>query len=102
LEACGVAGGFTYELIKRMTANLNAYAAKHIRGNHFAGYSWHAITVEEMYHFLGIILKMSIDNHQIGGFHAYFSPPVELVSTPVHSTKIHGFSSWSSALQTNC
>ncbi len=94
LEAFGVAGGFTYELIKRITANSNAYASKNLKGSNFAGSFWHPISVEEMYHFLGIILKMSIDNRQVGGYHAYFSPPMELFSTPGDSTKIHGFSSW--------
>jgi len=41
LEACGVAGGFTYELIKRITANSNAYASKNIQGSNFAGSFWH-------------------------------------------------------------
>ena len=37
---------------------------------------------------------MSLDNRFVGGYHAYFSPPVELFSTPTQSIKIHGFSSW--------
>jgi len=94
LQACGVAGGFTYKLIKRITANSNAYASRNLKGSNFAGNLWHSITVEEIYHFLGIILKMSMGNYQIGGIHAYFSPPIEIFSTPSESTKITGFTSW--------
>ena len=94
LRACRVADGFTYQLIKCIMANSNAYASKNLRGSNFAGNLWHPITVNEMYHFLRIMLKITIDSHQIGGFQAYFSPPVELFSAPVYSTKIHGFTSW--------
>ena len=47
-----------------------------------------------MYHALGIILKMSIDNRQIGGILGYFSAPVELKSGPCQSTKVMGFPLW--------
>jgi hypothetical protein len=62
LEACGVAGGFTYPLIKQITANSNAYANSHKKNNRFSGSVWKPITVEEMYRFLGMTIKMSIDN----------------------------------------
>ena len=78
LGSCSVAGGFTYELMKRITANSNAYANRHKKENRFAGSLWKPILVEEMHHALGIILKMSIDNRQIGGINDYFSPPLEL------------------------
>jgi hypothetical protein len=67
LQACVVAGGFTYQLIKRISANLNAYANGHKNGNRVGGSLWKPIQVEEMYHALGIILKMSINNQQIRG-----------------------------------
>ena len=37
---------------------------------------------------------MSLNNRIVGGYHAYFSPPVELFSTPMQSIKIRGFSCW--------
>jgi hypothetical protein len=97
LQACAVAGGFTYDLIKRITANSNAYASKS-KGtdNRFAGSPWTPITVEEMYHALGIILKMSVDNRQIGGWGSYFNAPTEMKYTPSQSISIDGFSSWAS------
>ncbi len=94
LEACGVAGGFTYQLIKRITANSNAYVDKIKVGNRFFGTIWTPITVQEMYRALGIILKMSIDCRQLGGIQSYFSPPREILSGPGESTEIDGFSGW--------
>lgn len=96
LESCGVAGGFTYELIKRITANSNAYVHTKKIGNQFAGSLWKPIQVQEMFRALGIILKMSIDNRQVGGLSSYFSPPHELCSGPGHSTPVIGFTSWAS------
>jgi hypothetical protein len=77
LQACGIAGGFTLELIKRITANSNEYASNHLVGGKFAGSIWHPIETQEMFHALGIILKMSIDNRHLGGYHSYFTPPVD-------------------------
>jgi hypothetical protein len=37
LQACRVAGGFTYELIKHITANSNAYASRNLKGSNFEG-----------------------------------------------------------------
>jgi len=68
--------------------------SKKLQGSNFAGHLCHPTTVEKMYLFLGIILKMSTDNHQIGGIHACFSPSLEMFSTPGESTKITGFTSW--------
>ena len=47
-----------------------------------------------MYHALGIISEMSIDNHQLGGIHLYFSSPQEIFFTSVDSTPILGFNNW--------
>jgi hypothetical protein len=60
LGAHGTAGGFTYELIKRITTNLNAYVHSRLVGNKFYGALWKDITVPEMYWALGMILKTSL------------------------------------------
>jgi hypothetical protein len=77
-DVCGVAGGFIYQLISRIIANSNAYASHHKKNNRFGGSVWKPITVKEMYHFLGMTLKMSIDNRELGGMTAYFCPPNEM------------------------
>ena len=62
LEGCGVTGGFMCELIKHILFCLNEYAVRNVVGGHFAGSFWHPIETEEMFHALGIMFKMSIDN----------------------------------------
>lgn len=83
----GLPGGFKNELIKGITANSNAYASKNLKGSNFAGNLEHPITVEVMHHFLDIILKISIENHQISASHVYFSLSVEIFFTPGELTK---------------
>jgi hypothetical protein len=97
LQACGVAGGFTFDLIKQINANSNAYVNNN-KGNDncFAGSPWTPISVEEMYHALGIRLKMSVDNHQLRGWGCYFNAPTEMKFMPSQSVPIDGFSSWAS------
>ena len=79
LDACGIDSGFIYNLMKRITAILNAYAWSKLIGDKFVGSPWRNITLEEMYNSFGIILKMSIDNYQLGGINAYFSPPSQFL-----------------------
>ncbi len=42
---------------------------------YFGGSKWENISTQEMIHWHGVILKMSIDNRKIGGYESYFSPP---------------------------
>ena len=71
---CGIAGGFSYELVKRITMNSNAYVRARFVGNKFYGSDWTNINVEEMFHTLGMILKMSLVNIRLGGINAYINP----------------------------
>ena len=78
--------------MKHITTNSNAYAHSKLVSGKFVGSPWRNIAVEEMYHASDIILKMSIDNHQLGGINAYFSPASHCFSTCNDSTKTLGFS----------
>jgi hypothetical protein len=74
LGACGIAGGFSYELLKRITMNSNAYVRARLVGNRFYGSDWKNITIAEMFHTLGMILKMSLVNIRLSGLKVYFNP----------------------------
>ena len=76
--ACGIAVGFSYELIKRFTANSNAYVLTRFKGNKLYGSVWKNIAVPEMYWALGIILKMSLVSIRLGGLKTYFNPPTKI------------------------
>ena len=78
LGACGTAGSFSYELVKRINMNLNAYVQARLVGNKFYGSNWKNITVEEMFHTFGMILKMSLVSIRLGGLKAYFNPITKL------------------------
>lgn len=53
--------------------NTNAYVWACLVGNKFYGCDRKNITVEEMFHALGMILKMKLVNIQLGGIKAYFN-----------------------------
>lgn len=74
LGACATAGGFSHGLIKWISMNSNAYVCAWLVGNKFYGCDWKNITVEEMFHALGIILKMRLVNILLGGLKAYLNP----------------------------
>ena len=54
--------------------NSNAYVRARLVGHRFYGSDWKNITVEETFHTLGMILKMSLVNIRLGGLKAYFNP----------------------------
>ena len=71
LEVCS---GMDYQFFERIAAHSNEYARIHMNTNgQYAGSNWSNITVEEMVRFLGIILKMSINNRELGGYASYFA-----------------------------
>ena len=58
--------------------NSNAYVQARLVGNKFYGSNWKNITVEEMFHTFGMILKMSLVSICLGGLKAYFNPITKL------------------------
>ena len=75
LECFQVCGGFSYSFVWRLTPKSNGYTKAHITGDKkFAGYKWQKnISVQEMYRFHGVLLKMSIDDQKLVGYKAYFT-----------------------------
>jgi hypothetical protein len=73
LGACRTAGGFSYDLLKCITSDSNAYIRSRLVGNKFYGTEWRNITVEEMYHAIGMILKMSLVTIHLGGLKAFLT-----------------------------
>jgi Transposase IS4 len=76
-ECLGVCGGLDYDLVCRLARNSNEYARKYLlvndRNNRLHGQRFENITTEEMYHFLGITLRISLSPIDGGGYGAYFS-----------------------------
>jgi hypothetical protein len=77
LECAEVCSGLTHEMIKRLMVQSNLYAKEVLKPQYthgrIEGSPWKKITIAEMYHFLGIMLKISISLLNLGGYEAYFS-----------------------------
>lgn len=71
--------GVSYESVARLARNSNHYFDKMIkprlnnRNNRYHHLAWKPITTQEMFRFLGIMLKISLQPMDAGGYKAYFS-----------------------------
>lgn len=76
-NAMKVLGGFDYTFVARVTSNSNEYAKQFILPRYpnrrIHGEQWRSVTVAEMYHFLGIMLKISLSPVDGGGYPIYFN-----------------------------
>jgi Transposase IS4 len=76
-ECLAVCGGLDYDLVSRLARNSNEYAHRYLlpkdRNNRLQGTAFTNISTEEMYHFLGITLRISQSPIDSRGYEAYFS-----------------------------
>jgi hypothetical protein len=76
-QCLAICGGLDYDLVCRLARNSNEYVRHHLlpkdRNNRLHGKAYANITAEEMYHFLGITLRISLSPVDYGGYEAYFS-----------------------------
>jgi len=78
-ECANVCGGLNFQCFERLATNSNTYAQTHKKvDKEFAGYAWNNITTEEMIHFNGMVLKMSINDQKLGGYKAYFNEEIHV------------------------
>lgn len=77
-ECFTLVSGLGLESVARLAQNTNCYFHEHIkprinnRNNRYHSIAWKDVSVEEMYRFLGIMLKMSLQPIDGGGYAAYF------------------------------
>ena len=76
LEAFQVVGGYTVVAVRRLCRNSNDYIKKYVLPNRMNGLLYGTrfedISVSEMMKFLGIMLRMSLNPIDYGGYAAYF------------------------------
>ena len=60
----------------------------------FGGLYWSNISVEEMIQFHGCILKMSIDDCQLGGYEAYFTASLAVNMSRQYSVLLNDYPPW--------
>ena len=74
LEYVQVCGGMDYEFFKWIKVNSNQYSRFNMNDlGDFGGSCWTNITVHEMIRVHGVLLKMSVDNRELGGYKSYFT-----------------------------
>ena len=100
LECASVCGGLSYSFFKRLTCNSNQYARTHQVCGKFVSYSWVNITVEEMIRFHGLILKMSVDGRNLGGYQAYFIEKHQVNAGTNYYIELDGFPAWAAKVMT--
>ncbi|CAB9526779.1 hypothetical protein SEMRO_1886_G303590.1 [Seminavis robusta] len=78
LQCLAVTAGLNEHFVARLACNSNQYCHEKIllekTNRYFHGLQWDDISITEMYHFLGIMLKISLSSVDGGGYTAYFSP----------------------------
>lgn len=95
-------GGLDYGLVARLAAGSNDYFHRFKRpcldrNAIWHGVKWTDITVEEMYRFLGILLRISMEPVDGGGYNAYFSKENKIVNPGGRNGKpkeIQGTAGW--------
>jgi hypothetical protein len=96
-------GGFGLHVVARLTHGTNRYFHKTIKPTLCRNLRWHKIrwtdvTIEEMYHFLGILLKISLTPIDGGGYKTYFMKTNKVIfvggdTTPLEIKNSTGFAS---------
>ena len=92
-------GGLSYDLIKRLARNTNNYPRMELIPNsprrHVSGYRFWNITVSEMYRFLGILLKISLQHRDLGGYSSYWGKSdLEISGGKGYNKSISGTKGW--------
>ena len=81
----------------RICAESNRYARRIMRQRNtslFLGHKWDNITVKEMIHFFGIMLRISLEPRKMGGYQSYFTEQLSITASNGYSTSLRGYHAW--------
>ena len=81
----------------RLCAESNRYARIVMRQRNtsvFLGHKWSNVTVEEMIHFFGIMLRISLEPRKMGGYKSYFTEQHSITAANGYSTSLRGYHAW--------
>jgi Transposase IS4 len=78
-ECFRLCGGFSNNFVERLTSESNDYFVAFIKpklgkNHYYCGLHFNTITFNEMHVFLGILLRISMEERDGGGYAAYFAP----------------------------
>ena len=81
----------------RLCGESNKYARNIMRERNttlFLGHKWTNITVEEMVHFFGILLRISLEPRKMGGYTSYFQESHSITLASGYTCNLQGYQSW--------
>ena len=81
----------------RLCGESNKYAKNIMRERNttlFLGYKWTNIIVEEMVHFFGILLRISLEPRKMGGYTSYFQESHSITLASGYTCNLQGYQSW--------
>ena len=81
----------------RVAGESNKYARKIMKERNttlFLGHKWSNISVEEMVHFFGILLRISLEPRKMGGYESYFVENQSLTLASGYTASLRGYNAW--------
>ena len=87
----------------RLCAESNKYARKIMNERNtklFIGHKWSNISVQEMIHFFGIMLRISLEPRKMGGYDSYFIEDHTIVLANGYTVTLTGYSPWAKDIMT--
>ena len=82
LPVCGESNKHAKKIMKQRNTTL------------FLGHKWRNISVEEMVHFFGILLRISLEPRKMGGYESYFSENITVSLASGYSSTLRGYNAW--------
>lgn len=90
-----------YDFFKRITANSNQYGRLNMNDQGEFGVSqWSNITDQEKIVFHGVLLKMSVDGRELGGYKSYFTDPLSVNLSRAYSAELMNYPAWALKVMT--
>ena len=87
----------------RLCGESNKYARRIMKERNttlFLGHKWSNISVEEMVHFFGILLRISLEPRKMGGYTSYFQNSHSITLASGYSCTLQGYNAWAKDVMT--
>ena len=87
----------------RLCCESNKYARKVMKERNtslFLGHKWNNISVTEMIHFFGIMLRISLEPRKMGGYESYFVEDQSITLCNGYSATLRGYNAWAKDIMT--
>ena len=86
------------DYFRRMTKNSNKYVQYHLKNRKFGVMKCRNITVQEMLHFYGVMIWISIEPWHLGGYTSYFESISRISCVQGYTVSIDDYGGWASKI----